>query len=78
MQAPSPRTSTDCENAALALLDDAAGAAWSGTYEVWSDFLPGNAADVFPGDAVNVSAPSRNATFQAIVREVGIEIRSLK
>ena len=78
VQAPSPRTSTDCENAALALLDDAAGAAWSGTYEVWSDFLPGNAADVFPGDAVNVSAPSRNATFQAIVREVGIEIRSLK
>jgi hypothetical protein len=50
VQAPSPRTSTDCENAALALLDDAAGADWSGTYEVWSDFLPGNAADVFPGD----------------------------
>ena len=77
VQAPSPRTSADCEHAALALLDDA-GTAWSGTYETWSDFLPGGADDIFPGDALNISVSSRNAIFQAIVREVAIEIRSLK
>ena len=78
LQSPSPRTSADCENAALALLDDATGTAWSGSYRVWSDFLPGNAADIFPGDAVNVSVAWRSAVFQAIVREVGIEIKDLK
>jgi hypothetical protein len=78
LKAPSARTSTDCENAALSLLDGAAGTAWSGAYETWSDFLPGNVADIFPGEAVDVSMPSRNASFQAIVREVGIEIKDLK
>jgi hypothetical protein len=78
LHSPSPRTSADCENAALALLDNAAGTAWSGTYQTWSDFLPGNAEDIFPGDAVNVSVASRNAAFEAIVREVGIEIKDLK
>ena len=78
IQSPAPRTSADCENAALALLEDAVGIAWSGTYETWSDFLPGNTEDIFPGDAVNVSVASRNAAFRATVREVGIEIRNLK
>jgi hypothetical protein len=64
----------DCENAALAILDDATGTAWSGVYETWSDFLPGAAADIFPGDAIVVNVPSRGAAFTAIVREVGIQI----
>ncbi len=77
VQAPSPRTSLDCEHAALALLDGAS-TGWSGTYETWSDFLPGNAEDIFPGDAVNVNVASRNAAFQAVVREVQVEIKNLR
>jgi hypothetical protein len=75
VKAPSPRTSADCENAALALLDDAIGAAWSGQYVTWSDFL---SQDIFPGDGVSVNVASRSATFQAIVRQVEIEIKDLK
>ena len=71
---PGARTDVDCENAALAILDDATGTAWSGTYETWSDFLPGAAADIFPGDAITLNVPSRAASFTAIVREVEIQI----
>lgn len=71
---PRARTDIDCENAALAILDDAMSGAWSGRYETWSDFLPGAAQDIFPGDALIVDVPSRGASFTAIVREVEIEI----
>jgi hypothetical protein len=71
---PAARTDVDCENAALAILDDATGPAWSGTYETWSDFLPGGAEDIFPGDAITVNVPSRGASFVAIVRQVEMEI----
>jgi hypothetical protein len=71
---PGARTGVDCENAALAILDDATGSAWTGSYETWSDFLPGAAEDIFPGDAIAVNVPSRGAVFTAIVREVEIEI----
>jgi hypothetical protein len=71
---PAARTDVDCENAALAILDDAVGIAWSGSYETWSDFLPGAAVDIFPGDAIVVSVPSRGAAFTAIVREIEIQI----
>ncbi|HWY20884.1 MAG TPA: hypothetical protein VNX26_06650 [Candidatus Acidoferrum sp.] len=71
---PRARTDVDCENAALAILDDATGTAWSGVYETWSDFLPGTAGDIFPGDAIAVNVPSRGAVFTAIVRDVAIEI----
>jgi hypothetical protein len=71
---PHARTDVDCENAALAILDDATGRAWSGNYETWSDFLPGGAEDIFPGDALTVNVPSREASFTAIVREVEIQI----
>jgi hypothetical protein len=74
MKVPSARTQADCENAALAILDDASGSAWSGTYETWSDFLPGGAADIFPGDALNLNVPSRGAEFSAIVRKVTIDV----
>ena len=71
---PSARTQADCENAALAILDDAGGAAWSGAYQTWSDFLPGAAADIFPGDGVAVDVRSQSAVFSAIVRSVSIEV----
>jgi len=72
LKVPQVRTDADCENAALAILDDGVNAAWAGTYETWSDFLPGAAADIFPGDAIQVNVPSRGAVFTAIVREVEI------
>jgi len=74
MKIPSTRTQADCENAALAILDDAGGLAWIGSYQIWSDFLPGGAADIFPGDPVTVTVPSRNAAFTAIVRRVSIDV----
>ncbi|HTW30056.1 MAG TPA: hypothetical protein VMD76_00145 [Candidatus Sulfotelmatobacter sp.] len=73
MKTPSARTQADCENAALAILDDGGAAAWSGSYETWSDFLPGAASDIFPGDGINLNVPSRGATFSAIVRKVRID-----
>jgi hypothetical protein len=74
---PPPRTSADCENAALALLDDRTGTAWSGDYEVWSEFLPGGGQDIFPGDALRVEAASRGASFGAIVRQVEVQVADL-
>jgi hypothetical protein len=74
VKAPSARTQADCENAALAMLDDGVGVAWLGTYQTWSDFLPGGASDIFPGDALVVNVPSRNAVFSAIVRTVSIDV----
>jgi len=75
---PLARTAADCENAALAFLDDSTNPAWKGSYETWSDFLPGNATDIFPGDGLSVNAPSRAATFQAVVREVEITVNDLR
>ena len=75
---PPARTAADCENAALAFLGDSTSSAWKGTYETWSDFLPGNANDIFPGDALNFNIPSRGATFLAIVREVEIAMNDLQ
>jgi hypothetical protein len=72
VNSPAPRTSIDCENAALALLDDSVESAWAGEYRTWSDLLP--SGDIHPGDRVRVSAPSRDALFDAIVREVEVEI----
>jgi hypothetical protein len=73
---PVPRTSVDCETAALALLDDA-GPGWAGEYQAWSQFLPGGATDVFPGDGLAVDVPSRMASFAAIVREVDVEVTDI-
>lgn len=71
---PAPRTSEECETAALALLEDSTRAAWSGEYRVWSDFLSQRVSDIFPGDGLSVSVPSRNANFTAVVREVEVEV----
>ncbi len=75
MSVPPAPTSMDCENAALALLDDTVQAAWTGEYRIVSDCLP--ASDVLPGDAVQVAAPSRRANFAATVREVDVQVTSL-
>jgi hypothetical protein len=76
MKAPSARTQVDCENAALAILDDGGGLTWLGTYKTWSDFLPAGASDIFPGDGVSVNVPSRCAGFSAIVRKVAVDWRN--
>ena len=73
---PLARTSADCETAALALLDDS-GQGWSGEYQAWSEFLPGGATDIFPGDGLAVNVPSRVASFAAIVREVDVSIADI-
>ncbi len=77
VKSPSARTTEDCELGAIALLDGAQERAWSGEYKIWSDFLPGGAADIFPGDALEVNVPSRAASFRAVVREVEIQCPDL-
>jgi hypothetical protein len=49
--------------------------AWQGAYKILSDFLP--VEDVIPGNAVQVSAPSRGANFTGIVRDVDVQVVSL-
>lgn len=78
VKSPAARMAADCENAALAILDDGNIAGWTGAYETWSDFLPGGAADIFPGDGLQINMPSRSANFTAIVREVAIGVKDLQ
>jgi hypothetical protein len=75
---PAARDAVDCENAALASLDDGTLHAWAGTYETISDLMPGGASlDPWPGDVWTISAPSRSANFTATLRSVEIEVLSL-
>jgi hypothetical protein len=66
---PAPRSSADCRNAALALEQAAASvsALWSGTYKCTRAALD---ADVWPGDALAINAPSANLNAQVVVRNV--------
>jgi hypothetical protein len=77
LKRPCGRTSVDCENAALAIVSDGAVPGFVGRYETWSDFLPGGAEDLFPGDALNVNFASRAAVLQAIVDEVAVSFEDL-
>lgn len=77
VQSPPARTVSDCEQAALAILDDTDACVYSGKYQVWSDFLPGAANDVFPGDTLDVNVPSRNAAFRGIVQQVDVVVEDL-
>jgi len=77
LKLPPARTSADCENAALALVTDGATPGCIGKYQTWSDFLPGGAQDIFPGDGLSVNVASCNAIFQAIVKEVAIAVEDL-
>jgi hypothetical protein len=72
---PPARSSTDCLNAALAIEQAAAGvsALWAGTYN-------GNrssfAADVWPGDALQLNAPSMSMDAQVVARTVKVSYRA--
>ena len=72
---PPARSSADCLNAAMAIEQAAAGvsALWSGTYR-------GNrasfAADVWPGDALFLNAPSTSLDAQVVVRAVRVSYRA--
>ena len=77
VEVPAPRTFAECETAALALLDDG-GAGWSGEYACWSDALPGSAPEIWPGDSLSFSLPSRATAFTAVVREVLVEVADLE
>jgi hypothetical protein len=68
---PPARSSVDCSSAASVMAQAAASvsALWSGTYK-------GNrtsfAADVWPGDALQLNAPSANLDAQVVVRAVKV------
>ncbi|HEY1767573.1 MAG TPA: hypothetical protein VGG26_07955 [Terracidiphilus sp.] len=66
---PPARSSADCRNAALVMEQAAAGvtALWSGTYKGTRASF---AADVWPGDALLLNAPSANLDVQVVVRTV--------
>ncbi len=72
LKLPAAPGSVDCENAALALLDDATQTAWLGSYDIVSDLLP--ASDITPGMLVQVSTPSWQAQFNAWVQEVEVQV----
>jgi hypothetical protein len=74
MVSPIARTSEDCASAAQALLANGAVPAWSGEYVAWSDFLPDGADDIWPGDRLDLSLPSRDCRGPVIVREVAISV----
>jgi hypothetical protein len=66
---PATRSSQDCRNAAQVLAQAAAGvsALWSGTYRSSQASF---AADVWPGDALLLNAPSTALNAQVVVRTV--------
>ncbi len=72
---PPARSSADCRNAALVMEQAAASvsALWNGTYK-------GNrtsfAADVWPGDALLLNAPSTNLNAEVVVRTVKVTYRA--
>ncbi len=72
---PAPRSSHDCRNAAFALEQGSASvsALWSGTY---SCARPDIDADVWPGDAMPLNAPSANLNAQVSVRGVKLTYRA--
>jgi hypothetical protein len=76
---PRARSSQDCRNAAKALVTAASSvsAAWSGTYKGWragwgtaASQNTGLPVDVWPGDALELVAPSMNLNAQVVVRQV--------
>jgi len=72
---PPARSSADCRNAASALEQAAAGvsALWSGTYKCTRASF---AADVWPGDALLLNAPSASLNVQVVVRTVKLSYRA--
>jgi hypothetical protein len=72
---PPCRTSSDCRNAAAALMQAAGSSAalWSG---VWRGTSFDVSADVWPGDALALNAPSCNLNAQLVVRTVKVTYRA--
>lgn len=72
---PPARSSADCRNAAQAIQQAAASvsALWSGTYTGTRLTF---AADVWPGDALLLNAPSTSLNAQVVVRSVKLTYRS--
>lgn len=72
---PGARSSQDCRNAALTMVQAASGvsALWSGTY---SGTRASFAGDVWPGDALALNAPSANLNAQVVVRGVKVSYRA--
>jgi hypothetical protein len=72
---PAARSSADCLNAALAIEQASAGvsALWSGTYR---GSRASFAADVWPGDALLLNAPSTSLDGQVVVRAVKVSYRA--
>jgi hypothetical protein len=71
VRSPATRSSQDCRNAAQVLAQAAADAStlWSGTYRgPRSSF----GADVWPGDALQLTAPSTSLNAQVVVRAVKV------
>ena len=68
---PPARSSKDCRNAALAIEQAAASvsALWSGSYKGTRTSF---AADVWPGDALLLNAPSTSLNAQVVVRTVKV------
>lgn len=74
---PAVRDSTDCENAALAVLDDSTTPALAGQYQTVSDFMPGGATvDPWPGDLWAIVSSSRGINTPAVLRSVELEVLS--
>jgi len=69
---PVPQTTADCEQAALAILDDTVQPAFTGQYRAPAEALT---ADVWPGDALLFNLPSQAAGFTAFARQVEITAR---
>jgi hypothetical protein len=72
---PPTRSSADCRNAALVMEQAAASvsALWSGTYKgTRSSFV----ADVWPGDALLLNAPSTSLNAQVVVRTVTVSYKA--
>ena len=72
---PPARSSADCRNAALTIEQASAGisALWSGSYK---GSRMSFAADVWPGDALLLNAPSLSLNAQVVVRTVTVSYRA--
>jgi hypothetical protein len=72
---PAPRSSTDCENAATAILSVSTNraAAWKGKYTEWNADRQG---DIWPGDQLAITSASAGVDASLIVREVQIDVLS--
>ncbi|HUA91993.1 MAG TPA: hypothetical protein VL991_05465 [Terracidiphilus sp.] len=72
---PPTRSSADCRSAALVMEQAAASvtALWSGTYKGTRASF---AADVWPGDALLLNAPSASLDVQVVIRAVKVSYRA--